>query len=417
MIPGAQGFPKLRADRFVDLDLTSEDLRQNYRSILAEWAKQPPFYVMQSGSPQAVACRFYDVREVLTNRDLFSSVPPASATGKFQKFMPSKFMTVTPPTQMEGPRHSRIRRLINPAFTPQAVAQYQTQIQGMIAELILDLRAKGPLIDAMESFAAHLMPRALLACVFHFTPAQQDIFVAMNDALKLTTRLRPGEEFPAAYVEIFNKAEVVINEIIAERRANPGDDLISKLILVVDEGDSLTSEELFELVFVFGAGALDSTASTMGGALYSLVSHPEQLQDLKHNLDLIPTALEECFRYHGTGFLLFTRYALKDTELNGVPLLAGMPVYVCHHAASMDPDVYPDPLRFDIRRNPANVTLFGGGVHHCVGHRLAKMVLASALEQMLRAFPDLRLADERFHPVYQGATSETLLTELPLRLW
>ncbi len=410
-------FEGLSADRFLDIDLTSEDLRQNFRAVLSQWATQPPFYVMQSGSPQAVVARFADVREVLGNRERFSSVPPQRAAGKFQKFMPSKFMTVTPPTQMEGPVHSRIRRLINPAFSPAAIDDYKPRIDATIAAIVAKMKADGPLVDGMAAFATQLMPAVLLQDLFNLSPEHAQIFVDMNRALKLTARMRPGEAFPPEYLERFNRAEAAINTILAERLANPGDDLISKLALTVDGGDQLTREDLFDLVFTFTVGALDSTATATGGVLYSLLSHPDQLEELKQDLSLLPTAIEEGYRYHGAGFLLFTRYALQDTELNGVPFLEGMPVYVCHQAASYDPDVYPDPLRFDIRRNPANVMMFGGGIHHCVGHRLARTVIETALGQLFRAFPGVQLADPAFKPRLDGANSETQLTTLPLRLW
>jgi cytochrome P450 len=372
---------------------------------------------MQNGSPQAVVSRYNDVREVLNDRARFSSVPPAAAAKKFTKFMPSKFMTVTPPTQMEGAPHARIRRLINPSFGPGAIAAFQDQVAAMVAARIAELRAKGPAVDAMEDFATQLMPAALLGCVFQFSPEQQKAFIEMNQSLKLTAKLKPGEPFPDAYIEKFKRAEAAIQDIIATRRAHPGGDLISQMILTVDAGDSLTDQELFDLVFTFGAGALDSTASSMGGALYTLLSHPGQLREVAADLTLVPEALEECLRYHHPGFLLFTRYALVDTELNGVPLLAGMPIYVCNQAAALDPDVYPDPLRFDIRRNPANIPVFGGGIHFCVGNRLAKMVLLTALTEFLRAFPEVAFADPAFHPVYDGATSETQIVAMPIRLW
>src|SRR3546814_2921055 len=109
--------------------------------------------------------------------------------------------------------------------------------------------------------------------------------------------------------------------------------------------------ELFDLIVTFGAGAIESTAATMGGALLTLCQHPDQFDRLKRDPGLIPTALEECMRYHGPGFLLFTRCAMVETELGGTPMPAGMPIYVVNQAASWDPSQYPDPMRFDIDRS------------------------------------------------------------------
>src|SRR3546814_509920 len=136
----------------------------------------------------------------------------------------------------------------------------------------------------------------------------------MNQSLRLTARLSPEDPFPPEYVKAFDDAETAIMRIISRRRTDPGDDIISHLVLAYDDGDRLSDIELFDLIFTFGAGAIESTAATMGGALLTLCQHPDQFDRLKRDPGLIPTALEECMRYHGPGFLLFTRYAMVETE-------------------------------------------------------------------------------------------------------
>jgi cytochrome P450 len=405
----------LPADRFVDVDLASEELRQNFRTVLAEWAQRPPFYVMQNGLPQAVCARFSDMKEVMNDRARFSSVPPEEKSA-MRRFMPNKFMRVTPPTQMEGPQHARLRRLINPAFSDAAIAEFRPKAKTIISGLLDEVEAGGPSFDAMHDFASKLMPRVMLEGMFGFTPEQRDIFVTMNKSLRLTSKLSPADPFPQAYTDAFENAERTINAIIAERRNAPGDDIVSKLVLAGDGDNPLSDTEIFELIFVFGAGAIESTASSMGAALLTLCQHPDQFDELKRDLGLVPAAIEECLRYHGPGFLLFTRYASVDTELSGTPMPAGIPIYVCHQAAAYDPVQYPDPLRFDIHRNPQAVPVFGGGVHFCVGHRLARTVLGLAMTELLERFPNARLADDDFAPLYDGAVSETQLVTLPMRL-
>ncbi len=406
---------ELDPELFLDVDLGSEEVRQNFRDHLSEWAKKPPFYVTQNGSPQAVVSRFNDMKEVLTDRARFSSVPPPDRNPRLKKFMPNKFMRVTPPTQMEGPPHARIRRLANPAFSDAAIDALEPQVRAVIATMIEDVSAQGPVFDAMADFASKLMPNVMLQGLFGFSAEERDIFVKMNQSLRLTARLSPDDPFPPEYVKAFDDAEAIIMQIIRQRRADPGDDIISRLVLAYDDGDQLSDIELFDLIFTFGAGAIESTAATMGGALLTLCQHMDQFDRLKSNPELIPTALEECMRYHGPGFLLFTRYAMVDTQLGGTPMPAGMPIYVVNQAASWDPTQYPDPMRFDIDRNPQRVPVFGGGVHFCIGNRLARLVLRVGLEALVTAFPRLRLADPAFKPVYGGALSETQLTQLPLR--
>jgi len=406
----------LPAELFRDIDLASEEVRQNFRAHLSEWAKHPPFYVDQKGAPQAVIARFADMQAVLTDRKRFSSVPPQVDGEGMKKFMPNKFMNVTPPTQIEGEAHARIRRLVNPAFSAVALSRFDPVIDRVVDQILDRAVADGPVFDAMNDFASWLMPLVMLEGMFGFTPQERADFVTMNQCLRLTSKLSPDDPFPQEYIGAFAAAEASIEGIVAKRRAAPGDDIISKLVLANEDGDKLSDRELFEMIFVFGAGAIESTAATTGGALLSLAQHPDQFAKVKADPSLIPAALNECMRYHGPGFLLFTRYAMIDTELGGTPLPAGMPIYVCNQAASYDPVQFPDPLTFDIHRNPEKVPVFGGGVHFCLGNRLALMVMIQALTKLFTRFPDVDLADPDFKPVYDGALSETQLTGLPMRV-
>jgi cytochrome P450 len=406
---------RLDPENFVDIDLSSEDFRQNFMAVLSEWAKRPPFYVLQNGAAQLICARYGDMAEVLSDRTRFSSEPPQSKDPLLQKFMPNKFMSVRPLTQIEGEQHTRLRRLINPAFSAASTAKVEPLIARIVDRILDEMEAAGPVIDAMADFSAKLMPYVMLEGIFRFTPEHRRIFVKMNHCLRLTTRLKPGEPFPKDYTDSFAAAERTIKAIVAERRANPGDDFISELILETFEGDRLNDTELFELIFVFGAGAIESTAASMGAALMTLCRHPDQFAEIKRDPSLIPAALEECMRYHGPGFMMFTRYAQRDTELGGTPVPEGMPVYVCHGAVGYDPVQYADPLRFDIRRNPP-IPTFGGGAHFCVGNRLARAVLRTSLAKLLERFPGLRLADPDFRPHYVGAVSETQIETLPMRI-
>ena len=407
----------LPQDLFREVDLASEEVRQNFRQYLSEWARHPPFYVRQNGAPQAVIARFADMQTVLNDRKRFSSVPPQLPGTPMKKFMPNKFMNVTPPTQIEGEGHARFRKLVNPAFSAASLARYTGLIETVIDGIIDRAVADGPEFDAMADFAGWLMPLVMLEGMFGFTPEERASFVHMNQCLRLTSKLSPEDPFPQEYVDAFAAAEAAIEGIVERRRAAPGDDIISSLVLASEDGDRLTDRELFELIFVFGAGAIESTAATTGGALLTLAQHPDQFARVKADTALIPAALNECMRYHGPGFLLFTRYAMVDTQLGGTPLPAGMPIYVCNQAASYDPVQFPDPLTFDIGRNPERVPVFGGGVHFCLGNRLAVMVMTRALTALFSRFPAIDLAQPDFQPVYDGALSETQLVALPMRAY
>ena len=212
----------------------------------------------------------------------------------------------------------------------------------------------------------------------------------------------------------YDNAAELVNEIIEERRANPGPDVISALIQARDEGDKLTERELFDQVFTLCGAALSATSRAAGGALLMLYTHPQQLAELIRQPDLIPDAVEECLRIANNGYFTFPRVATRDTEVGGTKILKGMVVRPSPQAANYDPDVFPDPLRFDIHRHPKRILSFGAGPHHCIGNILGRTAITIAIRRLLARFPSARLADPDFTPVYGGAVGELRLLHLPM---
>ena len=315
---------------------------------------------------------------------------------------------------MDGERHGRIRRLIAPAFSAPAIQRLSDRIDRALDGLIDAIPLVAGRFDLMAAFARELMVVALLDSVLYLDDHQKAVFIRMNRALPLTAKIRPGEPFPEEYHRAFAATTETINQLIAARRESPGADLLSQLILTRDGSDLLSDQELFDLIFTFSAAALESTAASMGAVVLTLCRHPAVLAEVRASPERIPSAVEEALRLHGPGYFIVTRYALVDTEVGGVSVPRGMPVYVSPQAASYDPAQYPDPLVFDLDRPNRRILTFGGGIHFCAGSRLARLVLHHGLDKLLGRFPRLRLADEDFVPRYFGAASEAQLTALPI---
>lgn len=146
----------------------------------------------------------------------------------------------------------------------------------------------------------------------------------------------------------------------------------------------------------------------------NLCRHRDQFDKVIANRALIPQVVEECLRYQGSGFFTFARFALHDCEIGGTPILEGMPVIVMMQSANYDPAEYPEPLKFDIHRNPRNIFTFGTGSHHCLGNRLARRVMMITLEKVCDRFPDLRLQDPDFEPHYGGMFGEIKPDNIPM---
>jgi cytochrome P450 len=402
----------LDVDNVVDIDLGGSEFKQNARAILAQWARRPPFYVLSSGPPQVVCGRYADVHEVFSDTERFSSeVPRGRGFEQFDKFMGVQFIT-----QMDGEQHARIRRLLMPAFSARSLARLETRIIEIIEGMLDRIAANGNEFDGMQDYGAQLVVGALLTAMANLDERQKEIFLAFHEVLPLTTYTKPGEPFAPECVRAFDRAAELVREIIAERRKNPRPDFINDLVTARDAGDKLTDRELFDQIFTICGAALSATSRAAGGALYTLYSHPDQLAELIREPNLIPEAVEECLRIASNGYFTFPRVATRDTEVGGTKILKGMVVRPSPQAANYDPDVFADPMRFDIHRRPKRIMAFGAGPHHCIGNILGRTTITIAIRRMLARFPKARLADPALVPAYGGAVGELRLKSLPMKI-
>ena len=398
--------------KIVDVDLGSSEFKQNARNILAEWARRPPFYVFSSGPPQVVCGRYADVQDVFSDTERFSSeLPRGRGFEQYDKFMGVQFVT-----QMDGERHARIRRLLMPAFSSRSLSRLEARITEIIEGMLDKIERGGNDFDGMQDYGAQLVVGALLTAMANLDERQKEIFLAFHEVLPLTTYTKPGEPFAPECVQAFDRAAQLVREIIADRRANPRADFINDLVTARDQGDKLTDRELFDQIFTICGAALSATSRAAGGALFTLYSHPDQLAELIREPSLIPAAVEECLRIASNGYFTFPRMATRDTEVGGTKIRKGMVVRPSPQAANYDPDVFPDPLRFDIHRHPKRIMAFGAGPHHCIGNILGRTAITIAIRRMLARFPDARLADPDFVPRYGGAVGELRLEHLPMTI-
>jgi cytochrome P450 len=317
-------------------------------------------------------------------------------------------------TQMDGTQHARLRRLLMPAFSSRRIEQLQASITTIIDGLLDKIEAKGPKFDAMQDLGAHLVVNALLEAMIQMDARRKAIFVAFHDVLPATTYTKPGEPFPEECRLAMQRVMDEIKVIIEERRVAPHSDFISDLVNARDAGDKLTDKELFDQIFGLAGGSLSATSRAAGGALLLLYTHDDQRRQLIDNPELIPDAIEECLRLGSNGYFTFPRIATKDTEVGGTRILKGMVVRPSPLSPNYDPDVFPDPLRFDIHRKPKRILSFGAGPHHCIGNILGRTAITIAIKRLLARFPKAHMSDPNFTPVYRGAVGELRLQSLPM---
>jgi len=401
----------LDRSKIVDIDLGSADTKRNMRTLSASWATGDPFYVLRDGFVFVLCCRHRDALEVYQDPVRFSTAVPRRPG--FEMF--DKFMGVRVLTQMEGEAHARVRRLMNNALAPRSVARIEGEIVARFDALIDRILARGPAteFDAMGDYGQHLVGEALLTVMLRLSPAQKEIFLDMHRVIPLITYTGAGHSYPQQCIDAFAAARVAINELIEERRARPGDDLISDLIAARDNEDRLNDEELFDQIFTLTAGALSGTTLGAGNVMYALYRHPSAIAEIQAQPDLLPAAISECQRWHSGGYMTFPRFATRDTEVGGTRILKGMVVRVSPQAAHYDPIAYPDPLRFDIHRRPRDIA-FGYGPHACLGHFLARSILRNGIARLFARMPDARLADPAMIIDYGGSVGELKINSLPM---
>ncbi len=292
----------------------------------------------------------------------------------------------------DPPYHTRVRKLLAPAFTPRALSALQVRIEQLVERLLDDGAAHGR-IDLIADFAAAI-PVQLIGDMLGIP---QDERGPLRDwSLAILGALEPvlsAEQFDVG-VRAVAEFKEYLNHIIAARlrtHANDPAEILSKLIdasafaITGWEGERLSELELLHnCIFLLNAGH-ETTTNLIGNAVDLLIRFPDAMRDLRANPALVDTAVEEFLRMESSN-QLGNRRAAKDAMLGGVAIPAGGYVHICIGAANRDPAQFPDPDRLDIRREPNRHLAFGTGIHACAGMSLARMEAQVAISRLLRRF-------------------------------
>ena len=291
---------------------------------------------------------------------------------------------------MDPPKHDRIKMLFQRGFTPKRIAEHEGAIRAA-AERVLDRVADRGRCDLVSDVAQPVVSRVIGS--FMGIPESDDEAWAtlMNTTLGLgDPDLNPGgteaiigEDIPA----IFERVRAMIDE----RRENPTDDLTSVLVHAEVEGETLSENEIVMGFFLLVAAGNDSTKATYTSGMRALMENPDQMRMLVDDPSLIPGAVEECLRMF-PAFAHFRRTAMGDTEIAGYPIADGDKVVMWYVSSNRDEDVYEDPDRFDVLRNPEHQAFGAGGRHFCLGTALARLELKVLFEETLKRFPRMEIA-------------------------
>ncbi|MEV7283081.1 cytochrome P450 [Streptomyces sp. NPDC093252] len=337
---------------------------------------------LPDGTPVWVAVGYRLSRQVMTHpafsrRAAAEADAPRSAEGLALPAMLSS---------LDGTEHARTRRLVMGALPPRRADGMRPWITGVVGELLDAAAALPQPVDLVPALTAPL-PARVMCRLFGVPYEDQERFGVWSEMLDST-------ENPEEVREAFGHFQTYMIELIGHKRARPGPDFTSDLVLLADTSGELDTVEIANnLLMVLGAG-IDTTVQQLANSIITLLAERDQYERLCRRPELVDNAVEELLRYLiliPTGTMM--RVATRDTELGGWTVRAGEGVVALQHVANRDPDVFPEPGRLDLARPEAVRHLaFGTGRHVCAGAQLARVELRAALGELVRRFPAARLA-------------------------
>lgn len=314
---------------------------------------------------------------------------------------------------MDPPDHSRLRGLVQKAFTPRVVEALRPRAQ-QVVDGLLDAAAEKGQIEVVEEFA-YPVPIALISEMLGVPADDAERFKDWSRELasSLDPEILTPDDVLARRFEVMRSFADYFHELIDERRSSPRDDLLSALVHAEEQGDRLTEPELLSTLILLLVAGHETTVNLIANGVLALLRNPGELARFRADHGLARSTVEEVLRYDPP-VQLDGRTALEDMEVGGVTIEKGEQSMLVLGAANRDPAVFDEPSRFDITRTDNRHLSFGFGIHHCLGAPLARMEGQIALSTLARRFPGLELLDD--DPPYKDNLVLRGLAELKVGL-
>jgi cytochrome P450 len=290
----------------------------------------------------------------------------------------------------EPPDHTRLRRLVQKAFTPRTVENLRPRVQALVDRYLDELVGAGE-VDLIERYIEPL-PVTVIAELLGIPEADRHRLRPWSRDICLMYELDPPDASAHKAVQASLEFSAYLRDLLTDRRRHPGTDLISAMAVAADEGVQLTDDELIgTCVLLLNAGH-EASVNGAGNGWWTLFRHPGELARLRDDPALAATAIDELLRYD-TPLALFERWVLDDIEVAGVRLPRGTEVALQFASANRDPAAFDRPAALDLGRDPNPHVSFGAGIHYCLGAPLAKLELQIAFATLLRRAPDIELLE------------------------
>lgn len=370
--------------RDFDLRRLSADFYENPFPYYAALRQHEPVKRLPDGG--YLLTRYRDVEFVYKNPKLFSSDKKAEFKPKYGDSLLYEHHT-TSLVFNDPPLHTRVRKLINGALIPRAIAEMQPGLIALVDRLLTAMAEKSE-VDLIDDFASAI-PIEIIGNLLDVP--HQERGPLRKWSLAILGALEPvvSTEVAARGNNAIQEFTTCLEALISDRRAKPGNperDVLTRLIQGEDQGERLTAKELLHnCIFLLNAGH-ETTTNLIGNGLVALFENPDQKEALLAQPDLIKTAVEEVLRLESSN-QLGNRITTQPVSIDAHAIEARTPITLCIGAANRDPERFPDPDRMDITRSPNRHLAFGSGIHQCAGMSLARLEGSVAISRFLERFP------------------------------
>jgi cytochrome P450 len=398
--------------------LTAKELQQDPYSVYARLRVQSPITALEQRAQRnsLLVTRYADVLVVLKD-PRFSNEPGKVGRGRdwAEAWWAPRVLRalLNSMVMMDEPDHTRLRNLVHKAFTPRMIQQMTHRVEE-ISHQLLDHASSKSTADLIADFALPL-PLTVISEMMGVPPQERQKFHRMMgkflDTISSSNRLSMLLQLPNAHA-LYRFFE----RLIALRRKEPQNDLITALVQAEEAGDTLSEDELVAMLFLLLLAGHETTVNLIGNGILALLEHPDQLEKLKTDLELMDSAIEEMLRFTNPVQQVAPRYAIEDVELGGQLIPKGSTLTVAVASANRDETAFENAGCFDITRDPNRHVAFGVGIHYCLGAPLARLEAKVAFTALLTRFPNLELAVPASKLEWRGAPSLRGLKRLPIRL-
>lgn len=345
--------------------------------------------ILRDGSRAWLITRYDDAISVMQDRRFakdFRQLMAPSELAQMPYQQDGLNLLSTTMLDFDPPNHTRLRTLVQKAFSPQMVERLHSRIQE-IADGLLDAVEHQEGMDLIEDYALQL-PIAVIAHMLGIPLEDRNKFRNWSNEVIMDDMSPESQKHLVGVVKEFTD---YLSQIFAQRRIHPQDDMISYLIQAEEAGDKLSEQELYSMVFLLLVAGFETTVNLIGNGMLALFQHPQQLDLLKQHPELIDSAIEEFLRYTGSVEYATIRYTTEDVEIRGTKIPAKEQVIVVLASANRDERKFTNPDTLDIQRTDNRHIAFGYGIHYCLGALLARMEGKIAVNTLLRRIPNIDL--------------------------